>query len=365
MVSLLRETPLSSEQSDCVRTIEISGGALLQILNDILDISKVEAGKLRIEPAPFDLQRALEGVCELLRPRAREKGLRLELDFASGTPKRLVGDAGRIRQILLNLCGNAIKFTSEGGVRISARRLGEDFGADGTMRLEIEVEDTGIGIPPELQPHLFHPFTQGDASTTRRYGGTGLGLAICKRLAELMEGDIRVQSREGEGARFVLSLPLRPAPVSEPIVAEEERAFPPAAPGSPAPLALLAEDHPVNQKVAVRMLEKLGCRVDLAVNGRDAVEKAVGGSYAFILMDVQMPECDGYEATRRIRAREAELSAGRRIPIIAMTANAMPGDRERCLREGMDGYLSKPVRLEALRAALHPYLASVAGAAIA
>jgi CheY-like chemotaxis protein len=486
MLGLLLDTPLGPEQRDYAETSKASAEALLSIINDILDFSKIEAGKLAIEPLPFDLRVAIEEASDLLATRASEKGVELILRWSPGAPQRLIGDPGRIRQILLNLAGNAIKFTESGQVivAVDAPEL-----TDTDALLRIRVQDTGIGIPADKLSTLFHRFQQADTSTTRRFGGTGLGLAIARQLAELMGGDITVASVEGEGSTFsvTLRLPLdgasAPAPqpakalaglralvvddaevnrrvlveqlaafgvradaaesgeralellreardtrepyqlvlidhlmpgtngeqagvriraefprdglrlvlmsaglnlhgpsvkatfdthVSKPIhgaalleaitpegeaTAESGEARPSllmARPSIPAESArwrvLVAEDNAINQKVAARMLNKLGCRVDVAANGIEALELWSKLPYDVIFMDCQMPEMDGYEATREIR--RLEKGAGGHTPIVALTANAMAGDREKCLSAGMDDFIAKPVAEDKLRQAL-------------
>ena len=340
MTSLVLDTPLRPDQRESLRTVQQCADALLAIINDILDFSKLEAGRLAIVPAPFSLREACDGVLSLLRPKAEEKRLTLALDYSPAIPPRLLGDGGRIRQVLLNLAANAVKFTDAGGVRILATCAAQD---DRVATIRVEVRDTGIGIAPDKLPQLFQRFTQIDASTTRQYGGAGLGLAISRELIELMGGAIGAESDPGAGSTFWFSLPL-------PLAAEEA---PPPAPPPNAALAaglqiLLAEDNAVNQRVARLMLERLGCRVDVAANGREAVEMVSQRNYDLILMDCQMPEMDGYEATVAIRSHER----GRRIPIVALTANALDRDRERCAAAGMNDFLSKPIRSDELRAVL-------------
>jgi signal transduction histidine kinase/ActR/RegA family two-component response regulator len=356
MVSLLQLSDPNPEQREGLRTIQTSGEALLRILDEILDFSKIEAGRLGLQPAPFDLKIVLEEVCGLFRARAKEAGLDLALEYPPGLPRHFSGDAGRIRQILANLCGNAIKFTHQGSVRVAVSGSARP---DGRMAMEIRVIDTGIGIPEDKLPGLFQPFSQVDSGFNRRYGGTGLGLAICKRLALLMDGDIRAESSAGRGSAFILTLPLRE---SDKDAAGGEKPADPLRGGSPAapapkegPKVLLVEDHVVNQKVAAQMLERMGCAVDVAGEGESAVEKVKSGKYALALMDVQMAGWDGYETTRRIREWEKGTGAAP-MPIIALTANVMADDRERCLEAGMNGYLGKPILFDALRETLAPYL---------
>ena len=498
MAGLLLDTDLSPDQRECADTIHHSGEALLTIINDILDFSKVEAGKLTIELAPFDLRQVVEEVAELLMPRAKEKDLELIVRYDPDGPRCFTGDAGRIRQVLTNLGGNAVKFTRRGHVLMDVK-CEEQRGGKALLRLT--VEDSGPGIAQDKLEHIFEQFTQGDASTTRKYGGTGLGLAISKKLVELMGGKVGLSSRVGEGSRFWFTLPLpveSDAPAAARATAElrglralivddyevnrrvleeqlakaglccrsvgaaeealevlreahaagesyqlalvdhqmpgmdgealgraiqadrvlrgtvtvvmlsssgdtargpwlQEAGFAaylvkPVRPSqlldtlasawggrstvgsqelaalatateasrSPADLpaeatrhmrVLLAEDNIVNQKVAVRMLEKLGCRVDVAANGQEAVEMWRLCPYELIFMDCQMPEMDGYNATTQIRLHRPASQ----VPIVAMTANAMKGDREKCLEAGMDDYISKPVKLGDLKSILHKW----------
>jgi two-component system, sensor histidine kinase and response regulator len=498
MTQLLSETELSAEQREQLRMIQSSGESLLAIINDILDFSKIEAGKLEIEPHPFELDHLVSDTLELLGAQAEENGVELAIDYPAEIRRSVIGDAGRVRQVLTNLVGNAIKFTHEGHVLVRIRVVGE-------QRLRIEVQDTGIGIPADTCKRLMQPFTQANAATTRKYGGTGLGLAISKQLVELMNGVVRVSSVEGEGSTFSFEMPLPAAEDARPparledlqglrvllvddlavnrqVYGEQMRAWgihcetaadaeegllrlraaasdgepfavavlddlmpgadgeqlgrmiradsvireidlvlvtssgmrgdrlrfekagfqaylvkplraqvlrdvlaalahaqsigvpiehfltrqvfeeqhrqertlaarsdqtpasQEASPNSPAPCwrVLLAEDNQVNQQVAVRMLAKHGCEVEIAPDGSRAVELASSESFDLIFMDCQMPVLDGFEATEKIRA------AGLHVPIIAMTANAMKGDEDRCLAAGMDDYLSKPVSPDAL-----------------
>ncbi|MBM3812341.1 MAG: response regulator [Acidimicrobiia bacterium] len=349
MANLMGATPLSPEQAECNDTIRTSADALLVIINDILDLSRIEAGRLVLEINPFDLKQTLAEVLEILAPAARGRELQVSLIYSTGVPRRFLGDSGRIRQIILNLAANAVKFTSAGKVVL---RVEAGQGSAGEPRaLRISVEDTGIGIPAEKIGVLFKKFSQVDSSPSRRYEGTGLGLAISKSLAELMGGSISVSSQLGVGSTFSvhLSLPLaseaRPAPAD--LVAAVNGQFgetPP--PLASRPVILVVEDNAVNRKVAVRLLEKLGYTPEIAVNGAEAVRMAALKQYAAILMDCRMPEMDGYEATFRIRRAQ---DPARRVPIIAMTANAMHGDPEKCLDAGMDDFLAKPVSLELLQ----------------
>ena len=349
MTQLLLDTPLDAEQRDCAETIRGSAEALLTIINDILDFSKIEAGKMTVEPIPFDLKPALEEALDLLSKQAKEKGLDLTLDYGADTPRLVVGDPGRIRQITLNLAGNAVKFTGSGHVRIRVSVVGPAAGSQVAI-FKFEVIDSGPGVPEAKRGLLFNSFTQADTSTTRKFGGTGLGLAISRQLVELMDGRIGVDSVEGRGSTFwfELALPMQHA--------AEQRVSPAASP-DPMPggllklhyRVLLAEDNVVNQRVAASILRKYGCRMDVAANGREAVDMWEKLPYDLIFMDCQMPEMDGYEATSEIRRREGGRA---HTPIVAMTANVMQGDREECLAAGMDDYIAKPVSPAHLRNAL-------------
>ncbi len=360
MVSLLMETPLTPEQQEYTQTIRASGEALLVIVNDVLDFSKIEAGQLSIEPIPFELSVAIHEIVDLLGPEIESHGLTVETHIAPDVPTHVIGDAGRIRQVLLNLAGNAIKFTQHGGVTIDVTCRERTASS---VHLRLAVRDTGIGIPPETIGRLFQRFSQADASTTRKYGGTGLGLAISKSLVELMGGAIGVESTPDQGSTFWFSVPVQidaasaaPSPTEHPSpgMRPAGRPEPHAAGATPArprrhSRILLAEDNIVNQRVATRMLEKLGYRVDVAANGLEAVEAVRRVPYDLVLMDCQMPEMDGFGATAAIRQLDSD---GHRLPIVAMTAAAMEGDRQRCLAAGMDDYLTKPVSRATLAAAL-------------
>jgi CheY-like chemotaxis protein len=503
MAGLLLDTPLTAEQREYAETVRRSADALLSIINDVLDFSKIEAGKMTVEPIPFDLRLAVEDLAELMASKAQEKGLDLILRFSPDTPSRVIGDPGRIRQILINLAGNAVKFTTKGHVYLNVEC---EERTPGQALLCFSVADTGIGIPAGKLGQVFERFTQADASTTRKYGGTGLGLSISRQLVELMGGKMGVESKVGEGSRFWFTLPLpldltppdtapidldmtgvrvlcvdnnptnllilreqlnswglrndsgssaegalnllraaqsagdpyhiaileqqmpimdgeelaraikadarlkhialvlltsigvrgdairmkeagfsacltKPARSSQLLnalitawgnqkfvssaefvthhsAAESRKSIFAGEQAQPAFSArvLIVEDNAVNQMVAARLLEKLGCRVDVAANGREAVEMVGLLPYDAIFMDCQMPEMDGFEATREIRRREG---SGVHRPIIAMTANAMVGDRERCLDAGMDDYVSKPIRKADLTQALTNFVSAV------
>lgn len=495
MTGLLLETPLNQEQRECADVIRGSGEALLCIINDILDFSKIEAGKLTLEPVEFDIEAAVHEVAELLARPAHQKGIELLVRFDKGCPRRIVADPGRVRQILLNLLGNAVKFTPSGSVLVEVAAV--DTRRADHARLRLSVQDTGIGIAPEKLPLLFQKFSQADASTTRHFGGTGLGLAICKQLVDLMGGAIGVTSEIGKGSTFHFEIPVSVAesspdeqqglalpadfrvlvvdddPVSRRVLsqllgglgvscdtAESGMAALPllraaaqdgkpynlglldmrmpimdgaqlarairkderlhatrlaivsahvrpddatlpvglvdavmtkpvrsdvllsvlkrmfqrelrkttttrvkphdtiVPDGAPGKRVLVAEDNAVNQKLATRMLEKLGCWVDVAANGKEALTLATAIHYDLVLMDCQMPEMDGYEATTEIRRQMKD----RHVPIVAMTANAMQGDREKCLDAGMDDYLSKPMKFEDLRLVVGRWLSPISAA---
>lgn len=344
---LLLETQLTKEQQDYAESIRISADNLLTIIGDILDLSKIEAGKLTLELAPFDLGMIVKEVAQLLSVKAKEKELEIIICHDPQIPLRFIGDSGRIRQVLTNLVGNAIKFTEKGYVKISVK---VEEKKDDQAQLRLSVEDTGIGIPEDKLDFIFCKFTQVDASTTRRYEGTGLGLAISKQLVEMMNGSIGVKTSPGKGSTFWFTLPLtldRQEASNLWDRDKEAQALPTRLPGNAAELKevriLVVEDNVVNQRLAMKLLEKLGCRVDVAANGVEAVNRLKKFSYDLILMDCQMPEMDGYEATAEIRRREG---ASRHTPIIAMTAHAMSGDREKCLSAGMDAYMAKPIKRE-------------------
>jgi len=333
MTGLLLDASLTPEQRDFTETIRRSAGALLGIVNDVLDISKIEAGKMAIEPVAFDLIGCIQEIGELMAPQARTKGL--DYRFEAQTPWRHVcGDAGRIRQIVLNLVSNAIKFTDQGETVL---RITSSPSGDAKELFTVSVADTGIGIAADQLPRLFQKFAQVDSSLAKKHEGTGLGLAISRQLAELMGGTLTVTSELGKGATFVLTLSL---PLATECQSEERWAEQPPHADITAKCrrVLVAEDNMVNQKIATLTLERLGCRVDLAANGKEAVEMAGRFPYDLILMDCGMPEMDGYAASREIRAQQN----GSRVPIVALTAHAISGTREQCLAAGMDDYIAKP-----------------------
>jgi PAS domain S-box-containing protein len=344
MTDLALETQLSGEQREYLTMARDSATLLLRLINDILDFSKVEAGRLELSPTPFGLRDTVDAVARQFSSQVESKGLALEQRIARDTPDMLIGDSGRLNQILTNLVGNAVKFTEVGVIAIGVDT--EEEGRD-AVTLHFSVSDTGIGIPKEKQDLVFEAFTQADGSTTRKYGGTGLGLAISSNLVNLMDGRMWVESNPGAGSTFHFTARFGTSPEA----ADLPKAAPSSAEGTEIEEAagchiLLSEDNPVNQRLAVRMLEKRGHQVTCAASGREAVAAHEAGSYDLILMDIQMPEMDGFEATALIRERET--SSDSRIPIVALTAHAMPGDRERCLAAGMDAYLSKPLEMDSL-----------------
>ena len=350
MSALLTDSPLTVDQRESVATIGTSAEHLLGLIGGVLDFSKIEAGRLTLERTDVDIRAVVAQVNGQLRSQAGVRELVVEHDVAPDVPAVVVGDPLRLTQILLNLGGNAVKFTERGRVSLTVRRLQGD---EHTVRIAFEVVDTGIGIPSDAVGRLFQEFSQVDTSTTRKYGGTGLGLAICKQLTVLMGGTISVTSIQGSGSRFTVELPFD-VPTAGVLLLSEPRRASVADGRRPGTPVLVAEDHVVNQKVAAKLLTKLGCAVTVVDNGRAAVEAARSGSYAVIFMDCQMPEMDGLEATAAIRAAEA---SGAHVPIIALTANASAADRERCLANGMDDYLAKPVRPNELQAALAQWAA--------
>ncbi|WP_156826514.1 ATP-binding protein [Marinobacterium rhizophilum] len=350
MSSLLLDTPLAPQQRHYARTIGESAEALLKILNDVLDISKMEAGRLELDLSEFDLQTLLAGSVELLSVRLDDKQVSLSLEIDASVRGYYRGDAGRLRQVLLNLLGNAVKFTERGQVRL---RVSPVPGAEpGWQKLLFEVEDTGIGISPEAQPRLFAMFVQGDARTARRYGGTGLGLAICKRIVEQMHGRIGFDSEAGKGSRFWFRLALERCEGSTLPADGTDDAADVARLRERPMQVLIVEDNPVNQQVAQGILAFLGQQVILAENGVQALQCLENSHIDLILMDVQMPVMDGLEATRAIRAMPAPLN---RVPIIGMTANVMQQDQRACLEAGMDACLGKPVRRQSLAAMLRRF----------
>ena len=368
MADIILDTPLSPDQRRYLRLLKGSGRTLLGLLNDLLDISKIEAGRMDLEEIDYDPIDLVRKVGELMSVKAGDKGVMFTCWMDSALPKLVRGDPARLRQILVNIVGNAIKFTENGMVRIEARC--RDLPEDGWM-LQLSVSDTGVGIPADRVSQLFEPFTQADGSTTRKFGGTGLGLAISRRLARMMGGDVEVHSVEGKGSTFRievrLSRPLGQSPTEGISIPDAVTEFVVGGRSDPGDLeevrptpegirrVLVVEDNSVNQIVARKGLEGMGLMVDVAFNGRHGLEMLARTRYDMVFMDCQMPELDGFEATRILRRGE-EGVLDPRVPVVAMTAYAQKGDRERCLDTGMNDYLSKPIELSELRAKVRRWI---------
>ncbi|OYQ63355.1 hypothetical protein B9G53_17430 [Pseudanabaena sp. SR411] len=367
MTNLLLDTELEPEQREYVETINTSGAALLMLINDILDFSKIESGKVSLEVEPFEIRACIETVLSLVTFMSKEKSLEVKYLIDPQISPLIAGDIHYLQQILVNLVGNAIKFTSEGKVSIDVSKYQDN-------QLLFAVKDTGLGIPSHKLDKLFQPFSQIDSSTTRKFGGTGLGLAICKKLISLMGGDIWVESVFEQGTTFLFTIPYHPVAVQsspnqtlemvlEPVEIAENKALlskiPKLAEQIPLKI-LLAEDNPVNQKLANRLFEKMGYGIDIAANGIEVLEAIQKQSYDLIFMDVQMPEMDGLEATRQIRAIEQSgqnklSNLAKSMQIIAITANAMQDDREKCLASGMNDFIAKPFKVEQIQAAIEKW----------
>ena len=346
-LQLLSDTDLGSAQQEYVDTAHKSAQSLLTILNDILDLSKIEAGKLNIELIPLELREIVTELITLHTMTADEKAIQLYAEIDEKIPNILVGDPTRIRQILANLISNALKFTEKGHVLVRIRLVSSD---DNNAMVSFEVEDTGVGIEDHVKDKLFNEFTQADGSTTRKYGGTGLGLAIVRQLVEMMHGEFGVESKPGEGSTFWFRIPLE---ISSEQTLKQPGEFEQEFKGTLSGHILLVEDNPINQMIAQKMLEKIGLESSLAHDGQQALNMLEQNTYDAVLMDCQMPVLDGFEATRRIRQQEA-LKA---LPVIAMTANVMEGDREKCIAAGMNDYIGKPVIEAALKKTLARWLA--------
>jgi signal transduction histidine kinase/CheY-like chemotaxis protein/HAMP domain-containing protein len=337
MAQLALDTDLDAEQREYVNWVHSSAESLLAILNDILDFSKIDAGRLDLEPLPFDLAELARQTVGLFTAQAAQKGLALTLSLAPDLPRRVVGDANRLRQVMNNLLSNALKFTEAGAIEVTLAVETQD--AEGRVRVRFGVADTGVGVPADKLDMIFSPFSQADSSITRRFGGTGLGLAIARRLVEMMDGRIWVESAPGQGSHFQFVVAL-------------ERGTPAAAKDRPATTAVLAdgyvlvaEDTPVNQRLAQALLSKRGYRIALANDGVEALAMCQAEAFDLVLMDMQMPNMDGLEATEKIRAWERQTGK-RRVPIVAMTANALEMDRQRCRAAGMDDFIAKPFRAD-------------------
>jgi CheY-like chemotaxis protein len=358
MMEVLDRQGLDAAQRRTVATMRDSAQALLRIIDDVLDFSKIEAGRLELETTVFSLSGLIDGVLSTFQGQASAKRLVLSGSVEPGSDDTLIGDPTRVRQILFNLLGNALKFTERGSITVRAATT--PLGG-GRTRVTLTVADTGIGIEEELRKRLFQPFAQADSSTTRKFGGTGLGLSIVRRLAQLMDGDVAAESVPGRGSTFHVRLMFDSAPQDTLFSASQH---------SPAnlrrmltsragerPVVLVVDDHPVNQEVLVRQLDLLGVAADTAEDGEEALEAWLTRPYAAVLADIHMPRMDGYELARRLRAIEAERHDHARTPVVAVTANAMKGEEERCLAAGMDAYLVKPVSIDLLRDTLMRWLA--------
>jgi CheY-like chemotaxis protein/nitrogen-specific signal transduction histidine kinase len=366
MTELALSTNPNPEQREYLNAAKSSADSLLTVINDILDFSKIEAGKLDLEVSDFDLREQVSEALQLLRLRVRQKGLDLNWQIRPGVPPRVLGDPNRLKQVIVNLVGNAVKFTEEGEVTLTIEpeipsTNGSAISPEGCL-LKFGIRDTGVGIPLEKQALVFEPFVQVDGSASRKFGGTGLGLSISSQLVAMMGGQIWVESAVGQGSQFFFTARFR--------IPDAKTSTSPAASvsgqngtGERTALhflaehklkILLAEDNAINQAIAARLLERHGCSVVIANNGREAVAALEKDAFDLVLMDIQMPEMDGLEAALKIR--EAERSSQTRIPIVAMTAHAMKGDEEMCLSAGMDGYVTKPVQSKKLFETIHRVL---------
>ena len=342
-IELLRETALDDEQRQFVGVLERSADSLMALLNDVLDVAKLQSDQIVVEEHPFHLHDLLRDLCDLEAARAKGKGIELLLDLGPGVPAQVAGDVHRLRQVLSNLLGNAIKFPTEGRVLLRASSVGGDDG-----RVRFEVVDSGIGIPGDRIGAIFDAFTQADDSVTRRFGGTGLGLPIARELVSAMGGELEVASEVGEGSTFSFEIEFALGSVAVCHVASDSVTESMLVGAR----VLVVDDHGVNRLLAQKLLERLGCEAEAVDGGLQAVERVRRGGLDLVLMDCSMPVVDGFEATRRIRE---DLRSS--VPIVALTGNAMPGDRERCLESGMDGYLAKPIRMEDLRRSCEEHLA--------
>ncbi|MFC5653216.1 response regulator [Paenibacillus solisilvae] len=355
MTGLLLETELDTEQREFAEIIRRSGDALMSVINDILDYAKIESGKLELDDSPFQLDLVVSETFELFTATSRQTDLELLYTSDPAIPAIVLGDATKLRQILINLIGNAVKFTTDGSIQVIAKlaQIRED-----EVELAWSVMDTGIGIPEDKLPSLFHPFSQIDSSLTRQYNGTGLGLAITKNLVELMGGSIQVESEVGKGTSFHFTITLglveELSSPDERYQAPGEDASSPDHHQSPPSSArvLVADDNEINQRLTLRLLEKMGISADIAANGSEAVLRAASGQYDFILMDMRMPVMDGLEATERLLA---DAPAGRAPIVVAMTANVLPSDRDRCLAAGMADFIAKPIQFDAVKRLLNRY----------
>jgi CheY-like chemotaxis protein/anti-sigma regulatory factor (Ser/Thr protein kinase) len=350
-LQLLEDTELNDDQHEFVNTAHKSADALLAILNDILDLSKIEAGKLSFEKIAFDFKQIVRDIVILHSLKSEQQGVALIQQIDDTLPDTLIGDPTRLRQVIVNLVSNALKFTRQGEVKVSVEVL--DSNTD-SVDVKVTVSDTGIGIPQSALDTLFNAFTQADGSTTRKYGGTGLGLAIVSQLVDMMDGSLGVESEEGVGSSFwfTANYPRTDETCERSDVATKQNRV-----VQLNARVLLVEDNPINQMVAQKMLEKVGLKAVLANNGVEALKALQEQSFDLVLMDCQMPEMDGFDATREIRNLDIRTLYDQHLPVIAMTANVMSGDRERCLEVGMDDYIGKPVQRDHLEAVLRKWLA--------
>jgi signal transduction histidine kinase/CheY-like chemotaxis protein len=358
MTQLTLETSLNTVQHEYVESIHQCAKSLLGILNDVLDLSKIQSGKFTIERIPFGFRNCIDEAIIGFRLASVGKNVAMKCSIDPNIPDRLLGDPLRLKQVLINLVGNSFKFTQQGEVAVKCNILKQE---ETKLHLQIMVSDTGIGIPPEKQHNIFETFTQADSSTTRKYGGTGLGLAIVQNLAQLMGGTVTVQSPapgreelENPGTAFVISLTLE-IDTAPSVIEIVEHVVEPA-PLHQGAKILLAEDNLINQKIALKFLEKWGHHVTIVNNGLEAIHACEMNAYDLILMDLNMPEMDGLEATKAIRLREQETSG--HIPILAMTASVMKSDQDQCLEAGMDGFVTKPIQITELQEAIESVLAS-------
>ena len=343
MTDLALATKLTPEQREYLTWVKISGESLLRVLNDVLDFSKIDAGQLSFERIPLSLPELLDSVLGIYSQQASEKHLTLSWHAAPDVPREVIGDPVRLRQILTNLVSNALKFTEQGGVHIElTAAAGQD---DDRVRLDFVVSDTGIGIPADKQEMIFTPFSQAESSTTRKYGGTGLGLSIVMRLIEMMGGSISLESQPGQGSRFKFSIDYTRSTPQAAVAAALGDMAPATAAGLQGLRVLLVEDTPVNQKLASMLLRKQGCSVTLAEDGQQAVAAIARETFDVVLMDLQMPNMDGIEATQCVRARE-QAEGLDHLPIIALTANVLASDREHCMDAGMDDFITKPFKAD-------------------
>ncbi|MDR1590260.1 MAG: response regulator [Oscillospiraceae bacterium] len=358
MTLLAKTAPTETQRMEYIDKIHLSASLLLGIINDILDFSKIEAGKMEIEKAPFHIGKIVDNIRDLIRPKADEKGLSLDISVDESVPEMMNGDGLRLSQILLNLLGNAVKFTMRGAITL---KLAAEPRADGGLLLHCSVRDTGIGMSGEQLENILKPFTQADSSTARRFGGTGLGLSISKALVELMGGELSVTSAPDEGSEFAFSLVMETCEGGgDSDASEDDEAAKRRYDGC---TLLVVEDNDINQVIAETLLSEMGFSVHLAENGQRGVEAFLANSYDLVFMDIRMPVMDGLEAAREIRRIEAEWASsgapdGRpaRVPIIAMTANAMREDRELSREAGMDGHISKPIDIGEIQSVLRSVL---------